>query len=84
VRIKFRNTGSGLKAGGEKLTGFQMSGDFRRFSWASAVIEGNSVVVSCDDVKWPAAVRYAYAGNPECNLFNYEGLPAIPFRTDSW
>jgi sialate O-acetylesterase len=84
VRIKFKNTGSGLKAVGEKLVGFQMAGDFRRFCWASAVIEGNSVVVSCDDVKWPAAVRYAYADNPECNLFNIEGLPAIPFRTDSW
>ena len=84
VRITFKNIGSGLKSNGDKLVGFQMASDFRRFYWANATIEGNSVVVSCEDVKWPAAVRYAFADNPECNLTNSEGLPAVPFRTDSW
>jgi sialate O-acetylesterase len=84
VRIKFKNIGGGLKAGGDKLVGFQMAGDFRKFFWANAAIEGDTVVVWCDDVKWPAAVRYAYADNPECNLYNSEGLPASPFRTDNW
>jgi sialate O-acetylesterase len=84
VRITFKNIGGGLKANGDKLVGFQMASDFRKFYWADATIEGNSVVVTCEDVKWPAAVRYAYADNPECNLYNQEGLPALPFRTDSW
>ena len=84
VRIKFKNIGGGLKAEGKRLTGFSMASDFRRFVWADAVIEGDSVVVWTDEVKWPAAVRYAWADNPECNLCNQEGLPASPFRTDNW
>lgn len=84
VRITFKNVGGGLKGNGDKVVGFQMASDFRKFYWANATIEGNSVVVTCEDVKWPAAVRYAYADNPECNLYNQEGLPALPFRTDSW
>lgn len=84
VRIRFKNVGGGLKAVGEKLTGFSMSSDFRKFFWAKAVIEGDTVVVKSDDIRWPAAVRYAWSDNPECNLFNQEGLPASPFRTDDW
>jgi sialate O-acetylesterase len=84
ARIHFKNVGGGLKVGGQKLTGFSMASDFRRFFWADATIEGNSVVVTCDDVKWPAAVRYGWADNADGNLFNEEGLPASPFRTDSW
>ena len=49
------------------------------------MIEGNSVVVSSPEVKAPVAVRYAYEMNPNgANLYNREGLPASPFRTDSW
>jgi len=40
--------------------------------------------VSSKDVPKPLAVRYAWANNPECNLYNKEGLPASPFRTDDW
>ena len=48
-------------------------------------IDGDTIVVSCDAVKQPAAVRYAFTMNPEgCNLYNKEGLPASPFRTDKW
>jgi sialate O-acetylesterase len=84
ARLIFKNVGGGLKIGGDRLTGFSMASDFRRFFWADARIEGNSVVVTCDDVQWPAAVRYGWADNAGCNLFNQEGLPASPFRTDSW
>jgi len=84
ARLFFKNTGSGLKIGGDRLTGFSLASDFRRFFWADARIEGNSVVVTCEDVKWPAAVRYGWANNADSNLFNEEGLPASPFRTDNW
>ena len=52
--------------------------------WADATIDGDSVVVSSPDVPHPLAVRYAWGANPVCNLFNSEGLPAWPFRTDDW
>jgi sialate O-acetylesterase len=84
VRLFFKNVGGGLKVEGARLTGFSMASDFRRFFWANATIEGSSVVVTCDDVTWPAAVRYGWADNADCNLFNEEGLPASPFRTDNW
>ena len=53
--------------------------------WADAVIDGKTVVVSSPGVSNPVAVRYAYSMNPDgCNLYNNEGLPASPFRTDEW
>jgi sialate O-acetylesterase len=85
IRIRFSSIGSGLSTSdGEKLKGFAIAGDDKQFHWAKAVIEGNEVVVYCDDVENPKAVRYAWADNPECNLVNAEGLPAVPFRTDDW
>jgi sialate O-acetylesterase len=85
VRLSFDHVGSGLAArdGGE-LEGFAVAGEDRQFAWADARIEGNQVVVSSDLVPSPAAVRYAWADNPVCNLINEEGLPASPFRTDTW
>ena len=65
-------------------TGFAVAGEDRKFVWADARIEGNQVIVSCDQVARPMSVRYAWADNPECNLYNKEGLPASPFRTDAW
>jgi len=84
VRITFQHVGTGLLAHGDTLQGFSMAGADKNFHRASARIEGNSVVVSSPDVTTPAAVRYAWADSPECNLFNKEGLPASPFRTDDW
>jgi len=84
TRVRFRHTGGGLEAKGAKLEGFAIAGKDRRFVWADARIEGNSVVVSSPQVAWPLAVRYAWADNPACNLYNKEGLPASPFRTDDW
>ena len=66
------------------LTGFQIAGADHLWHWADARIEGDEVIVSCAGVPNPVAVRYAWAENPVCNLFNSEGLPAWPFRTDDW
>jgi sialate O-acetylesterase len=85
IRISFTNIGSGLSTkDGRELTGFSIAGKDKKFYWAKAIIEGNEVIVSFDTVAEPVAVRYAWADNPECNLINLEGLPAVPFRTDDW
>ncbi|MBN2012179.1 9-O-acetylesterase [candidate division KSB1 bacterium] len=85
VRITFKNTGSGLMTkGNEKLTGFAIAGADKVFKWANAEIDGNTVVLHHPDIEQPVAVRYAWQSNPTCNLYNKEGLPASPFRTDSW
>jgi sialate O-acetylesterase len=84
IRVRFTNTGSGLEARDGVLRGFAVADADRKFHWASAVIEGGSVLVSSPEVVAPVAVRYAWADSPECNLFNAEGLPASPFRTDDW
>ncbi len=84
IRVRFTNTGSGLEARDGVLRGFAVADADRKFHWASAVIEGDSVLVSSPEVAAPVAVRYAWADSPECNLFNAEGLPASPFRSDDW
>ena len=85
IRLSFDQAGGGLVArGGGALKGFSIAGADRKFVWADAKIDGNTVVVSSDDVANPVAVRYAWADNPVCNLYNKENLPASPFRTDDW
>ncbi|MEI7823341.1 MAG: 9-O-acetylesterase, partial [Verrucomicrobiota bacterium] len=70
---------------GEALQGFMIAGEDKKFVWADAEIAGETVVVSSKDVPHPSAVRYAWAGSfPWANLFNKDGLPAQPFRTDNW
>jgi sialate O-acetylesterase len=81
--LRFKHAGGGLEAkGGDKLTGFSIAGEDRKFVWAEAKIEKDTVTVWSPAVPKPVAVRYAWADNPECNLYNKEGLPASPFRTD--
>ena len=83
VRVTFTHIGQGLAAKGEKLQGFALAGADGKFAWADATIEGDAVVLSSAAVPAPVAVRYAWAANhPWANLFNRDGLPAIPFRTD--
>jgi sialate O-acetylesterase len=83
--LNFDHVGGGLIARpNEPLKGFAIAGADRKFVWADAKIEGNQIVVSSDKVINPVAVRYAWADNPVCNLYNKEGLPASPFRTDDW
>jgi hypothetical protein len=84
VRIRFQHTGGGLEARGGPPKGFAVAGTDYIFHWAEARIEGDTIVVSSPVVKAPVAVRYAWASSPECNLYNKEGLPASPFRTDDW
>lgn len=82
--ISFDHVGEGLQVKGDTLKGFAIAGADKKFYWANAKIEGNKVVVWSDAVKKPMAVRYAWANNPVCNLYNTAGLPASPFRTDDW
>ncbi|MGL6196280.1 MAG: sialate O-acetylesterase, partial [Thermoguttaceae bacterium] len=77
-------TSRGLKAKDGQLKGFAIAGADKKFYWADAKIEGNTVVVSSSQVPNPVAVRYAWADNPSCNLYNEADLPAAPFRTDMW
>lgn len=72
------------KAESGELAGFQIAGADKVWHWADARIEGDEVFVSSPEVPHPLAVRYGWADNPVCNLFNSEGLPAYPFRTDDW
>jgi sialate O-acetylesterase len=84
IRLQFRHVGRGLVAkGADKLTGFAIAGADHKFVWADAKIDGRSIVVSSPDVAAPKAVRYAWADNPICDLYNHDGLPASPFRTDA-
>ncbi len=80
--LHFKHVGAGLIAKGDKLTGFTIAGDDKEFHEAEAKIEGDTVVVSSPDVSRPVAVRFGWANYPIVNLWNKDGLPASPFRTD--
>ena len=83
IRLTFDHA-KGLHARGEPPVGFAIAGADRAFYFASARIEGDSVVVWSDKVPDPVAIRYAWANNPICNIFNDEDLPLFHFKTDSW
>jgi sialate O-acetylesterase len=84
IRLSFRHSQGMKPSDGDKLKGFAIAGEDKKFVWANATIEGDHVIVSSPEVKEPVAVRYAWGDNPECNLVNETGLPASPFRTDEW
>jgi len=85
IILTFTNTGSGLIAKGGELKHFAIAGDDKKFVWANAKIDGDKIVVWNDNITNPAAVRYGWADNPQgANLYNMEGLPASPFRTDEY
>jgi sialate O-acetylesterase len=75
---------TGLRALSGELQGFAIAGSDKKFVWTEAKIEDGKVIVRSDSVREPSAVRYAWAGNPKCNLVNAADLPASPFRTDDW
>lgn len=85
---EFDAVGGGLVVGpdgqGDVLEGFALAGPDRKWHWAQAVIEADQVVVRSASVPDPVALRYAWADNPPAALYNQEGLPAVPFRTDDW
>jgi sialate O-acetylesterase len=84
IVLKFTHANGGLTARGGPLQGFVVAGEDRHWLPAAARIEGDRVVVSNPEVPKPVAVRYAWENFPKCNLYNGAGLPATPFRTDSW
>ena len=87
IRIQFKYAANGLSARNGALKGFAIAGSDGKFVWANARIEGNEVVVWKDQISEPKSVRYAWAWSPVestgANLYNREGFPAAPFRTDS-
>ena len=84
IVLHFNHVGKGLEAKDGPLTGFTIAGEDRQFQNAEARIEGNTVVVQSDQVPKPIAARYGWAKNPQVNLWNRDGLPASPFRTDDF
>jgi sialate O-acetylesterase len=84
IELEFTHTDNGLLAKGDTLKGFTIAGADKKFYPANAVISGHKVIVSSSAVANPVAVRYAWANNPLCNLYNGANLPASPFRTDDW
>ena len=85
IRLTFDHVGSGLTSRDEKpLTWFQIAGEDKQFVEAEAMIDGDTVVVSSDALENPVAVRFGWHQSAEPNFVNKEGLPASPFRTDSW
>jgi len=97
IRLSFDHVGSGLMVGQKeglkptteakdgKLGRFAIAGADKKWHWAEAAIDGDAVVVKSDEVAKPVAVRYGYTMNPRgANLYNKEGIPASPFRTDDW
>ena len=87
IEITFSETGSGLITPDKYgyLKGFEIAGADQVFYYAKAAISNNKVIVTCDKVPSPAAVRFGWIGDAsDNNLFNQEGFPAVPFRTDDW
>jgi sialate O-acetylesterase len=84
IRLVFQRAWKGLIAEAGPLMGFEVAGENRVFHPATATIEKNTVLVRSESVPNPVAARYAWANNPAANLYNGTGLPASPFRTDSW
>lgn len=85
--ISFTETGSGLKVNDKYgyVKGFEIAGADKKFVYAKAYIDGNTVVVYQDGITQPVAVRYGWADEAsDTNLYNVEGFPASPFRTDNW
>jgi len=100
IRVSFDHVGAGLMAAEknpnkpgvaptplntQELKGFSVAGADKKWYFAKAVIDGETVVVSAPEVKEPVKVRYAYRGNPmgASNLYNAEGLPASPFTSEN-
>ena len=84
VTLQFDHVGKGLEARDGELKGFAICGEDKKFVWAKGEIMGKTVVVSSPEVAKPVAVRFGWADYPVVNLWNKDGLPASPFRTDDF
>jgi sialate O-acetylesterase len=84
IRLRFKHADGGLILRGTRLQGFSIAGRDRKWHWAEARIHGTDLIVSFPEVPRPAQVRYDWQSDPAATLFNRVGLPAGPFRTDTW
>lgn len=84
IVLKFTHADGGLAAKDGELRSFQIAGEDKHWKPATAQIVGDTVIVHSPEIAKPVAVRYAWKGWPDCNLYNGAGLPASPFRTDDW
>lgn len=84
MRVRFSGAEDGLTSAGGPLRSFELAGADRVFHAAQAAISGQAVLVSAPQVARPQAVRYGWKDSPGANLFGGSGLPAAPFRSDSW
>jgi sialate O-acetylesterase len=86
IIVKFKDVAGGLRTiDDNRVQGFAIAGADKKWVWADAkILDKDRVEVSSDKVAEPVAVRYAWADNPVCNLYNMSLLPATPFRTDDW
>jgi sialate O-acetylesterase len=84
LKLSFKHAVGGLVVQGNKPGEFSIAGKDRKWHWAEAKIEGDSILVSSPAVPNPVAARYAWQANPLATLYNGAGLPAVPFRTDDW
>jgi sialate O-acetylesterase len=82
IELTFTHIGKGLVAKDGELIGFTIAGPDKKFIPATAVISGDKIVVSSPTINYPTAVRYGFNNLAVGNLFNADGLPASPFRTD--
>lgn len=82
--LSFEHIGGGLECKGDRLAGFTIAGEDRKFHNAEAEIKGETIVVRSDMVSKPVAVRFGWANFPVVNLWSKGGLPAVPFRTDDF
>jgi sialate O-acetylesterase len=83
VRLRFKNAGGGLVLK-EKQSGFAIAGEDKKFVWADAKVDKDTILVQSPGVAKPVAVRYAWGNNPDAAFYNKANLPACPFRTDDW
>jgi len=86
ILLTFDNVGQGLYSfDTREPQGFAIAGADKKFVWAEAkIISSNQMEISHESISNPISVRYAWANNPVCNMYNRDGLPMTPFRTDSW
>jgi sialate O-acetylesterase len=86
IVVKFKDVAGGLRTVDNNVVeGFAIAGADKKWVWADAkILDKDRIEVASDKVADPVAVRYAWADNPVCNLYNMSGLPVTPFRTDDW
>lgn len=87
IIVSFKDIGTGLSTPDKYgyIKGFEIAGEDQVFHYAKAFIRDNKVILSCEEVTNPVAVHFSWIGDAsESNLFNKEGFPAVPFRTDEW